>query len=86
MTLKKLGVCFTLGLGLVCLPIDPSFIAQKSQSLAMAAMQPTFSVVKGQIERGKTLAAALSQLVSDREIHDLVETARPNYDLSLIHI
>ena len=81
MTLKKFFACLTLALGLACLPIDPSFIVQRSQSMAMAAIRPTVSVVRGQIERGKTLAAALSQLVTDREIHDLVETARPNYDL-----
>lgn len=47
----------------------------------MAAVTPKFSVVRGRIERGRTLAAALSRVVTDREIHDLVETARPQYDL-----
>ena len=81
MTLKRFSICLVLALGLVGLPIDPSFIARGSESLAMAAIQPTYSVVRGQIERGKTLAAALSSLVTPREIHDLVESARSQYDL-----
>lgn len=67
--------------GLVGLPIDPSLFTGSTESLAMAAITPKFSVLRGEIERGKTLAAALSKVVSDREIHDLVEVARPNYDL-----
>lgn len=67
--------------GLVGLPIDPSLFAGTSESLAMAAITPRFSVIRGEIERGKTLAAALSKMVTDREIHELVAVARPNYDL-----
>ena len=67
--------------GLAGLPIEPSFFFGSTESVALAAITPRFSVVRGQIERGKTLAAALSRVVSDREIHDLVETARPHYDL-----
>ena len=67
--------------GLAVLPIDASPFLGGVESLAMAAVTPKFSVVRGQIERGKTLAAALSRVISDREIHDLVETARPSYDL-----
>ena len=63
------------------LPIDHSFLARRTESLAMAAMEPGFRVVRGQIERGKTLAAALSSVISPREIHDLVISARDNYDL-----
>ena len=47
----------------------------------MAAVAPPLKVVRGQIERGKTIASVLSKLVRDREIHTLVEAARPNYDL-----
>jgi len=67
--------------GLAVLPIDASPFLGGSESLAMAAIVPKFSVVRGQIERGKTLGAALSRVISDREIHDLVQTARPSYDL-----
>lgn len=66
---------------LAILPIDASPFLGGTESLALAAITPKFSVVRGQIERGKTLAAALSRVISDREIHDLVETARPGYDL-----
>lgn len=79
--MKKLLFCLVIATGLVGLPIEPSFFFGSTESVAMAAVTPKFSVVRGQIERGKTLAAALSRVVSDREIHDLVETARPNYDL-----
>jgi murein DD-endopeptidase MepM/ murein hydrolase activator NlpD len=67
--------------GLAVLPIDASPFLGSSESLALAAIVPKFSVVRGEIERGKTLAAALSRVISDREIHDLVEAARPSYDL-----
>ena len=67
--------------GLAGLPIDASLFLGSTESLAMAAITPKFSIVRGQIERGKTLAAALSPVISDREIHDLVQTARPTYDL-----
>jgi murein DD-endopeptidase MepM/ murein hydrolase activator NlpD len=79
--LKKLFFCLVIATGLVGLPIDPSFFSGSAESVALAAVTPTFSVVRGRIERGKTLAAALSRVVSEREIHDLVESARPNYDL-----
>jgi murein DD-endopeptidase MepM/ murein hydrolase activator NlpD len=67
--------------GLVGLPTDPYSFLGGSEPLALAAVTPRLSVVRGEIQRGKTLAAALSPLVSDREIHDLVETARSSYDL-----
>jgi murein DD-endopeptidase MepM/ murein hydrolase activator NlpD len=67
--------------GLAVLPIDASPFLGGTESLALAAIAPKYSVVRGQIERGRTLAAALSRVISDREIHDLVETARPSYDL-----
>jgi murein DD-endopeptidase MepM/ murein hydrolase activator NlpD len=70
-----------MGAGLAGLPIDPSLFLGGSESLAMAAVTPRFSVIRGRIERGKTLASALSNAITDREIHDLVEAARPNYDL-----
>ena len=47
----------------------------------MAAVSPPVPIVRGRIERGRTLAAALNRVVSEREIHDLVESARPSYDL-----
>ena len=78
--LKKLFFSLVLAIGLAVLPIDPSFVVG-TKSLAMAAMEPGFSVVRGNIERGKTLAAALSSVISPREIHELVSTARGNYDL-----
>ncbi len=67
--------------GLVGLPTDPYSFLGGSEPLALAAVTPRFSVVRGEIQRGKTLAAALSPLLSDREIHDLVESARSRYDL-----
>ena len=67
--------------GLAGLPIDASLFLGSTESLAMAAITPKFSIVRGQIERGRTLATALSPVISDREIHDLVQTARPAYDL-----
>ena len=70
-----------MAIGLAVLPIDASPFLGGTESLALAAITPKFSVVRGQIERGKTLAAALSRVISDREIHDLVQTARPSYDL-----
>ncbi len=79
--LKKLFFCLVIATGLVGLPIDPSLFSGSSESVAMAAITPRFSAVRGEIERGKTLAAALSKVVTDREIHDLVEVARPDYDL-----
>ncbi len=79
--LKKLLFSLVIALGLAVLPIDHSLFARRTESLAMAAMEPGFSVVRGQIERGKTLAAALSSVISPREIHELVTTARDNYDL-----
>ncbi len=66
---------------LVGLPVDPPFLPGGTESLAMAAVTPKFSVVRGEIGRGRTLAATLSPLISNREIHHLVETARANYDL-----
>lgn len=79
--LKKLFFSLTIATGLVGLPIEPSFFPGSAESLALAAVTPHFSVIRGEIERGKTLAAALSPSLSDREIHDLVESARPSYDL-----
>lgn len=79
--MKKLLFSLVIALGLAVLPIDHSFFAGRTESLAMAAMEPGFKVVRGQIERGKTLAAALSSVISPREIHDLVTSARGNYDL-----
>jgi len=70
-----------IAVGLAGLPIEPSFFPGSTESVALAAVTPKFSVVRGRIERGRTLAAALSRVVTDREIHDLVETARPQYDL-----
>ena len=70
-----------MAIGLAVLPIDASPFLGGTESLAMAAITPKFSVVRGQIERGKTLGAALARVISDREIHDLVQTARPSYDL-----
>lgn len=67
--------------GLAGLPTEPSFFPGNAESLAMAAVTPRFSVIRGEIERGKTLASALSPSITDREIHDLVESARPRYDL-----
>jgi len=52
--------------------------------MAMAAVSPGFSVISGEIERGKTLAAALSKVVSGREIFELVESARTQYDLKYV--
>ncbi|MBK5255507.1 MAG: M23 family metallopeptidase [Vicinamibacteria bacterium] len=66
---------------LVGLPVDPSFLPGGGQSMAMAAITPQISIVRGEIERGKTLAAALSNVISGREIFDLVERARASYDL-----
>ncbi|MEO8499688.1 MAG: M23 family metallopeptidase [Vicinamibacteria bacterium] len=79
--MKKLFFCLVIATGLVGLPIDPSSFFENTESVAMAAITPAFSVVRGQIERGKTLAAALSRVVTEREIHDLVEAARPSYNL-----
>ena len=79
--MKKLFFRLVIATGLVGLPIDPSFFSGSTESVALAAVSPSLSVVRGQIERGKTLAAALSRVVSDREIHDLVEAARPSYNL-----
>ena len=79
--MKKMFLCLVIATGLVILPTDPSFFLGSTESVAMAAVTPTFSVIRGQIERGKNLAAALSRVVTDREIHDLVEAARPNYNL-----
>jgi murein DD-endopeptidase MepM/ murein hydrolase activator NlpD len=70
-----------IAVGLAVLPIEPSLVPGGTRSLAMAAVQPGFSVVRGEIERGKTLAAALQTVISPREIHDLVNAARTNYDL-----
>jgi murein DD-endopeptidase MepM/ murein hydrolase activator NlpD len=66
---------------LVGLPVDPSHFLAGRESLALAAVTPKYSVVRGRIERGKTLAAALSPVLTDREIHDLVESARGEYNL-----
>lgn len=70
--------------GLVGLPVDPSFLPGGAQSLALAAVTPRSSIVRGEIEPGTTLAAALSDVISSREIYDLVESARPNYDLKFV--
>lgn len=70
-----------MAIGLAGLPIDASLFLGSTESLAMAAVTPKFSVMRGRIERGRTLASALSRVVSDREIHDLVESARASYDL-----
>lgn len=77
-------MCLVIAAGLVGLPVDPSFLPGGSQSLAMAAITPGLSVVRGEIERGKTLAAALSSVISPREIFDLVESARSSYDLKKV--
>jgi murein DD-endopeptidase MepM/ murein hydrolase activator NlpD len=74
----------TIATGLVGLPVDLSFWWGGSESLALAAATPGLSVLRGRIERGKTLASTLSPLVSDRTIHDLVEAARPDYDLGSV--
>jgi murein DD-endopeptidase MepM/ murein hydrolase activator NlpD len=70
--------------GLVVLPIEPSFLPGAGQSMAMAAISPNLSIVRGQIERGKTLAAALSSVISSREIFALVQGARGSYDLKYV--
>ena len=79
--LKKLIFCSVIATGLVGLPVDPSLFSGSTKSLALAAVTPKFTIFRGEIERGKTLAAALSNIVTDRELHDLVEAARPSYDL-----
>jgi murein DD-endopeptidase MepM/ murein hydrolase activator NlpD len=80
-SLKKLLLCLVIATGLVGMPIDPSFLSGGSRSLALAAVTPRFSIIRGEIERGMTLASALSKLVTDRELHELVEVARRHYDL-----
>ena len=80
--MKKVFFCFVIAAGLVGLPVDPSLLAGRTESLALAAVAPHFTVNRGVIERGKTLAAALTNLISDREIHDLVAAARSSYDLT----
>ena len=79
--MKKVLFSLVIALTLAGLPIDPSFLAGGTDSLAMAAVSPKVSVVKGEIERGTTLGAALSRVITNREIHELVESARPAYDL-----
>jgi murein DD-endopeptidase MepM/ murein hydrolase activator NlpD len=79
--LKKLFFCLVIATGLVGLPIEPSFFFGSTESVALADVSPKIPIVRGRIERGKNLAAALNRLISDREIHDLVEAARPDYNL-----
>lgn len=79
--MRKIFFCLVIAAGLVGLPIEPSFLPGSGQSVAMAAINPSISVVRGEIERGKTLAAALSSVISPREIYDLVQSARGIYDL-----
>lgn len=79
--MKKLFFCFIIATGLVGLPVNPSFFSGSTESQAQAAVAPHFSVTRGVIERGKTLASTLSSFVGDREIHDLVEAAKSMYDL-----
>jgi murein DD-endopeptidase MepM/ murein hydrolase activator NlpD len=79
--LKKLFFCLVIATGLVGLPIEPSFFFGSTESVAMAAISPSYPIVRGRIERGKTLASALNRVISEREIHDLVETARTDYNL-----
>lgn len=79
--LKRLLFGIGIAAGLVVLPVDPSFLSPPAESVALAAVAPRVPIIRGRIEAGKTLAAALSAVISDREVHDLVEAARADYDL-----
>lgn len=82
--LKRLATRVLIAAGLAGLPIDPSFIVGRSESLAIAAVTPTFKVTRGVIEDGQTLGSALSGVLSDRDLYALVESARPTYDLKAV--
>ncbi len=82
--MKKTSFCLVIAAALVGLPVDLVFLSGGSESLAVAAVTPRVSIVRGEIEQGETLASALSALVGNRAIHDLVEAARPDYDLGSV--
>ncbi len=82
--MKRVLLGVGVAAGLVVLPVDPSFLSSSLESVAMAAATPGVEVVHGEIEAGETLAAALTDVVSDRDIHDLVEAARVDYDLKRV--
>lgn len=52
------------------------------ESQGLGLVKARFSVVRGEIEPGKSLAETLAGSVSDREIRDLQEVARPDFDLA----
>lgn len=64
-------------LPLLLLPIDlPERMAE-----ALPAPAAPNRHVRGEVSRNATLAAILDDVITSRRIHDLVETARPVYDL-----
>jgi murein DD-endopeptidase MepM/ murein hydrolase activator NlpD len=62
---------------LLLMPIDfPEWMAQ-----ALPAPSAPNRTIRGQVSKNATLAGLLGDVVSRPRIHDLVETARPVYDL-----
>lgn len=81
MLMKRFLLCLGVASGLLVLPVDPPLLSSSGETLALAAAGPKVAIMRGQIRAGENLAAALSQVISNREVHDLVEAARANYDL-----
>lgn len=64
-------------LPLLLLPID----LPERMAAALPAPPAPNRHVRGEVSRNATLAAILDDVITPRRIHDLVETARPVYDL-----
>jgi len=79
--IRALGALAALALILL-----PTHLPRSMQGRAHAAAAPPLRVVHGQIGRNETLARALQGTLKAAAIHQLVEAARPAYDLARLSV
>jgi murein DD-endopeptidase MepM/ murein hydrolase activator NlpD len=64
----------------------PTQLPRSMQGHALAAALPPLRVVRGEIARNETLARALQGTLPAAAIHELVQAARPAYDLARLSV
>lgn len=84
--MKKRAAFAIAGMMVFGLPIEPppffpAALAPTTRSLALAALGPQRTVIRGTIATRGTLASSLDAFVDRRQVHRLVESAKGVYDL-----
>lgn len=71
-------------LSCLALLVLPNHLPQRMEAELSASPAPVLSVVRGTIGRGESLATALGEVLGPRQVHDLVNAARPVHDLARV--